>query len=169
MTKRCAEIVPLLGPYADGAAAADDRDEVLRHLGECTRCPERLRFFAAQGDAIREAVRRRADAADFQGFADKVLARARKEKPSGYQGVSVWTREMLGAHRGAFGAAGVVLAACMALAVVFIPRAPQADDGTPDPQSRIEEVDFGTHDGAVLQLPNETTVIWMSDDHGAAR
>lgn len=169
MTKRCAEIVPLLGPYADGAAAADDRDEVLRHLGECTRCPERLRFFAAQGDAIRETVRRRAQEADFQGFADKVLARARKEKPPGYQGVSVWTREMLGAHRGAFGAAGVVLAACMALAVVFIPQPPQADDGTPDPQSRIEQVDFGTHDGAVLQLRNETTVIWMSDDRGATR
>jgi hypothetical protein len=44
-----------------------------------------------------------------------------------------------------------------------------ADDGTPDPQSRIEEVDFGTHDGAVLQLPNETTVIWMSDDRGAPK
>ncbi|HEY2029681.1 MAG TPA: zf-HC2 domain-containing protein [Myxococcales bacterium] len=169
MTKRCAEIVPLLGPYADGAAASDDREEVARHLEECARCPDRLRFFTAQGDAIREAVRRRAEGADFHGFADKVLARARKEKPQSYQGLSVWTREMLGAHRGAFGAAGVVLAACMALAVVFIPQPPVADDGTPDPQSRIEEVDFGTHDGAVLQLPNETTVIWMSDDRGAAR
>jgi hypothetical protein len=27
-------------------------------------------------------------------------------------------------------------------------------------------VDFGTHDGAVLQLPHDTTVIWMSDDRG---
>jgi hypothetical protein len=25
-------------------------------------------------------------------------------------------------------------------------------------------VDFGTRDGAVLQLPGQTTVIWMSDD-----
>lgn len=169
MTKRCADIVPLLGPYADGAAADGDREDVMRHLEECVRCPLRLRFFAAQGDALREAVRRRAGEADFRGFADKVLARARKEKPRGYQGVSVWTREMLGAHRAAFGAAGVVLAACMALAVVFIPQPPQADDATPDPQSRVEEVDFGTHDGAVLQLPNETTVIWMSDDRGVQR
>ena len=23
---------------------------------------------------------------------------------------------------------------------------------------------FGTHDGAVLQLPRQTTVIWMSED-----
>jgi hypothetical protein len=75
---------------------------------------------------------------------------------------------MFGAHRGAFGAAGFVLAACMALAVVFVPQ-PSADDLAPDPSSQVEEVDFGTHDGAVLQLPHETTVIWMSDDHGAAK
>jgi len=31
---------------------------------------------------------------------------------------------------------------------------------------QIEEVEFGTHDGAVLQLPRDTTVIWMSDDKG---
>jgi len=27
-----------------------------------------------------------------------------------------------------------------------------------------EVADFGTHDGAVLQLPRQTTVIWMSED-----
>jgi anti-sigma factor RsiW len=169
MTKRCADILPLLGPFADGAAAESDREDVARHLGECDRCPERLRFFAAQGAAIRETVSRRAQDADFAGFADKVLARASKQRPNAYQGLGIWTREMVGAHRGAFGAAGVVLAACMTLAVVFMPQPPQADDGTPDPQSRVEQVDFGTHDGAVLQLPNETTVIWMSDDRGATR
>jgi hypothetical protein len=34
---------------------------------------------------------------------------------------------------------------------------------------QVEEVDFGTHDGAVLQLPRGTTVIWMSDDHPAVQ
>jgi len=73
---------------------------------------------------------------------------------------------MLGAHRGAFaGAAGFALAACMALAVVFSPQQ-QAGDELADNGGQVEEVDFGTHDGAVLQLPHETTVIWMSDDRG---
>jgi anti-sigma factor RsiW len=168
MTKRCAEILPLLGALDDGTLDASERDEVGRHVEECTSCSDRLRFFRAQGDALREVMAARSATADFTGFADRVLLRARKEKARGLDGAGIWTREMVGAHRGIFGAAGVVLAACMALAVVFIPQ-PQGDESSPDPASQVEEVDFGTHDGAVLQLPHETTVIWMSEDHGAAK
>src|SRR5207248_2811683 len=80
----------------------------------------------------------------------------------------VWGREMWAAHRGAFTAvAGVALAACLALAVFVIPP---RSGGTGEAQllaqvdATVEQVDFGTHDGAVLQLPGDTTVIWMSDD-----
>jgi negative regulator of sigma E activity len=107
----------------------------------------------------------RAAGADFDGFADRVLERVRAEKPRPWAGASVWAREMLGAHRTFASAAGLAVAACMALAVVFLPQqAAPADDAAPDGNSQVEEVDFGTHDGAVLQLPHETTVIWMSED-----
>ena len=66
-------------------------------------------------------------------------------------------------------AVGLALAACAALALVFSPAAPP-DDGVllavNSPQ--VESVDFGTREGAVLQLP-QATVIWMSDDRGAAK
>jgi hypothetical protein len=52
----------------------------------------------------------------------------------------------------------------MALAVFFFPG--RADDAglIADNSPQIEEVDFGTRNGAVLQLPRQTTVIWISDD-----
>ena len=48
-----------------------------------------------------------------------------------------------------------------------MPPAPQPDEAQllADASSpQVEEVEFGTHDGAVLQLPGDTTVIWMSED-----
>jgi anti-sigma factor RsiW len=169
MTKRCAEVLPFLGALADGAIAEGDRTWVQTHLESCAACPDRLSLFIAQGAALREMVHARGAAVSFDGFADKVLARTRKEKPRVFEGSGVWTREMLGAHRGAFaGAAGFALAACMALAVVFMPRQQVPFDDGAD-ASQVEAVDFGTHDGAVLQLPHDTTVIWMSDDRGSGK
>jgi hypothetical protein len=58
----------------------------------------------------------------------------------------------------------------MALVMLFLPPA-SADDGpaVADSSPQVEEVDFGTRDGAVLQLGRETTVIWMSDDRAVQR
>jgi anti-sigma factor RsiW len=167
MINRCAEIVPLLGALADGAIAGSDRALVEAHLSTCAVCPDRVALLKAQGDALREVMAARSASVSFDGFADKVLARTRAEKVRHFESTPIWAREMLGAHRGAFaGAAGLALAACMALAVVFSPQQ-QAGEELADNGGQVEEVDFGTHDGAVLQLPHETTVIWMSDDRGA--
>jgi hypothetical protein len=75
------------------------------------------------------------------------------------------------AHRRAFAAvSGVALAACVALGV-FVASSGSDDDGAllADNSPQIEEVEFGTHDGAVLQLPQQTTVIWMSEDRRVAQ
>ena len=53
--------------------------------------------------------------------------------------------------------------------MVFVvpPRSAATGDGQLLAQAdatAVEQVDFGTHDGAVLQLPGDTTVIWMSED-----
>ncbi|HUJ27154.1 MAG TPA: zf-HC2 domain-containing protein [Myxococcales bacterium] len=173
MTRKCEEVVPLLGPMNDGALEADDRAWVEEHLRGCSSCSDRRAFLAAQGQALREVLAARAAAASFDGFADQVMARIEKApRASAAERTPVWFREMWGGHKGAFAATvGVALAACMALGVFFMPPR-QADDGAEaDGQvfadatgPEVQEVDFGTHDGAVLQLPDDTTVIWMSDD-----
>jgi hypothetical protein len=127
-------------------------------------------LIAAQGQALRDALAARAAKLQLDGFADRVLARV-GEQSAAPSRAPVWAREMWWAHRGAFTAAsGVLAAACVALAVFLSPS--RADDELgllADNSPQVEEVDFGTRAGAVLQLPRQTTVIWMSDDRGVQR
>ena len=171
MTKRCEEVVPLLGPLCDAALPGDDAEWVTDHLTGCASCRDRRALIVAQGDALREVIRARAAAADFSGFAGKVMARV--EKDAGSAPLRAYGSELWGAHKGAFAAlSGLALAACLALAAIFIPPRSADDDGSllaDASDSQVEEVDFGTHEGAVLQLPQQTTVIWMSDDRAAVQ
>jgi Putative zinc-finger len=167
--KRCEELVPLLGPLCDAALPGDDARWVTDHLRGCASCTDRRTLILAQGQALREVLRERAAAADFTGFADKVMARVEKDRhpaPLAAYGSELW-----GAHKGAFAAlGGLALAACLGLAALFIPLRADPDDGAllaDARDSQVEEVEFGTHAGAVLQLPQQTTVIWMSDDRAA--
>jgi len=94
----------------------------------------------------------------------------REERSVAAERAAVWGREMWWAHRRAFAAAGgLAVAACMAVAVLFLPW--RGDDAAliADNSPQIEEVDFGTRNGAVLQLPRQTTVIWMSDDRAVSQ
>jgi anti-sigma factor RsiW len=163
--KACADVVPLLGALLDGALADDDRGWVEDHLCGCPSCRDRLALISAQGDAIREVLGKRAAALDFEGFSDRVLARARDQRASAAERVPVWGREIWWSHRRALTAAGgLALAACAALAVIFSPERPPEDPAfLADNSPQVEAVDFGTREGAVLQLP-QTTVIWMSDE-----
>jgi hypothetical protein len=167
--KRCQDAVPLLGPLLDGALPPDDSEWALEHLRECADCRERQALLAAQGAALREKMLARGASADFSGFADRVLARAaQEEKLRGLELLRVQGSEMWGAHKRAFLAAGgLAAAACLALASFFLPpRAAgpgeplYADASIP----QIEEVEFGSHDGAVLHLRDQTPVIWLSED-----
>ena len=63
----------------------------------------------------------------------------------------------------------MALAACMALFMLFLPATTDDAPAVADNSPQVEEVDFGTRDGAVLQLGHETTVIWMSDDRTVQR
>ena len=164
--KRCEEVVPLLGPLLDGALADDDRAWVEDHLKGCGSCRDRQALTSAQGQALREALIARAATLDLAGLPERVLARVAADSGRASR-APVWTREMWWAHKGALTAAGGLMAvACMALAVFLAPARGSDDEIGPlaDNSPQVEEVDFGTRDGAVLQLPGQTTVIWMSDD-----
>lgn len=167
MMARCEQVIPLIGPFADGELAGRRRLRVEQHLAGCGRCRERQALLLAQAQALREVLARRAAEADFDGFAERVLRRARLEKPAGARRLPAWLDAIWTAHRRTFAAAGgLALAASLMVAVLLRPFAP-ADDAAllADASApQVEQVDFGTQSGAVLQLPRETTVIWMSDE-----
>jgi anti-sigma factor RsiW len=163
----CKEMLPLLSRHADAAVEGDERELVESHLVTCAKCRDQLALLEATALALKQSLDAK-PMPDFAGFADKVLARAHKEKAKTLEQSKVWTSEMFHAHRAAFaGIAAGALAACAALAFVFTPPQQPDEQELADNSPQVEEVDFGTHDGAVLQLPGQTTVIWMSDDHGA--
>jgi len=163
--KRCEEVVPLLGPLHDGALADDDRAWVEDHVRGCPSCQDRLKLIGAQAQALRSVIEARGSELDLSGLADRVMARVGQERPGFSQRAPVWGREMWWAHRGAFAAGGgLALAACIAAAVIFLPSRSEDVGLLADNSPQVEEVDFGTRDGAVLQLSRQTTVIWMSDD-----
>jgi anti-sigma factor RsiW len=179
MTRRCEQTVPLLGPFVDGELPADDRAWVQDHLDGCASCSERRLLLLAQGAALRETLRARAAATPMAGFADAVMARVAREgrarKP--WDGLEAWAIDALGPHRLGFGATGVVLAAC--LAVAFFLRSPadgllvaRSDAATQVASASIDALDLDDRSsGAVLQLRGVeaptgpiTTVIWVSDE-----
>ena len=166
----CEEVVPLLGPLHDGALADDDRAWVEDHVRGCASCRDRLALIVASAQAVRESVIARARGLDLTRLPDCVMARVREDRAAAAERAAVWGREMRWTHWRAFAAAGgLAVAACMAAAVLFLPW--RRDDAAliADNSPQIEEVDFGTRNGAVLQLPRQTTVIWMSDDRAVSQ
>jgi anti-sigma factor RsiW len=145
--------------------AEDDRAWVEDHLRGCPSCQDRLALIGAQAQALRSVIEARASRLDLTGLADRVMARVAEERPAFAERAPVWGREMWWAHRGAFAAGGgLALAACIAAAVMLLPSRSEDIGLLAENSPQVEEVDFGTRDGAVLQLPRQTTVIWMSDD-----
>ncbi len=172
----CKEIVPLLSAHADGELSPGEGELVLRHLPGCDACHGRLAFFAAQGAALRERVVARAAGKDFSRLTDQVMARvansssiAAGQRLRTAERLSLWSSEMWGAHRVMMATAGsFALAACLALAVFLQPVLPDDSAQLAEldaAQSQVDEVDFGTHDGAVMRLPDRTPVIWLGEDH----
>jgi anti-sigma factor RsiW len=171
MKRRCEESVPLLGPLMDGELREEDRVWLAEHVSCCQSCAGRLALLAAQRDAIREAVVRKAASADLSRVADAVLARAPEERaPAPVLRLRVWGTEMWRERRGLLSAAaGLAVAASVAAVAILAPQLPGdsrrgallAD--ARNPGTTVEEVDFENHEGAVLQS-GQTTVIWIDDD-----
>src|SRR5260370_13576093 len=102
--KRCQEVVPLLGPHTDGALPDDVLAWVDDQLRGCASCTDRKALFVAQGDALREVLSARGAAADFTGFAGRVLARVGNDRAG--PPLRAYGSELWGVHKRAFAAAG---------------------------------------------------------------
>jgi Putative zinc-finger len=173
MKRRCEESVPLLGPWIDGELADEDSAWLAEHVSCCKACSTRKALLEAQRDAIRDAVVAKAASADLSGLADAVLARVPNDRaPAPVLRLRVWGAETWRAHRTSISAvAGLAVAASLALVALLprtgepLPRGPLLADarGT---NTTVEEVDFESHEGAVLQA-GQTTMIWIDDDSPA--
>ena len=170
MKRRCEESVPLLGPLLDGELKEEDRAWLAEHLGSCPACTARKDLLAAQRDAIREAVVARARPADLSRLADEVLRRvARDREPAKVLRLQVWGAETWRAHRAGISAmAGVAVAASLAVVALLSPLGGNTHGAVLLADARtagatVEEVDFESHEGAVMQS-GQTTVIWVDDD-----
>jgi anti-sigma factor RsiW len=173
MKRRCQESVPLLGPLIDGELAQEDSAWLAEHVSCCKNCSARKALLEAQRDAVREAVVARAASADLSGLADAVMARVRNDRaPARVLRLRVWGTETWRAHRTSISAvAGLAVAASLALVALLPPRGPTSQSGTlladaRPPNATVEEVDFESHEGAVLQA-GQTTMIWIDDDSPA--
>jgi anti-sigma factor RsiW len=174
MNRRCEESVPLLGPWIDGELPGEDRAWLAEHVAGCDACATRKALLAAQRDAIRDSVLRRAQAADLSGIAGAVMTRVANERPPAQViRLRVWGEEMWEAHRASISAAaGLAVAASIALLAVLAPSRADRTQPTLIADARVgsgtivEAVDFENHEGAVLQS-GQTTLIWIDDDSPA--
>ena len=175
----CRDAIPLLGPALDGELPREDRAWVDEHLVGCGACRDRQALLAAQAGALRQALDARAGAVDFSAFSQRVMARIAldiEERPvSPLQQLSVWLRETFAANRFALGAgAGFAAAGALALVVILRPPAPLSRpsnnqalalaDPAAHAQADIDELEVYGEEGSVLQLPGQSTVIWVSDE-----
>jgi anti-sigma factor RsiW len=176
----CRDAIPLLGPALDGELPRADRAWVDEHLAGCSACRDRQALLSAQAGALRQALEARAGAVDFSAFSQRVMARialdAEQRSASPLERLSVWLREVFAANRFALGAgAGLTAAAALALVVILRPPGPaakpasdqalalaSADQGA-HAQADIDELEVYGEEGSVLQLPGQSTVIWVSD------
>ncbi len=175
MKRRCEESVPLLGPWMDGELPEEDSAWLAEHVGCCPTCTTRKALLAAQRDALREAVVRRAASADLSRLADAVMAGVEKDRaPAKVLRLRVWGTETWRAHRSGISAgAGLAVAACLALVAIFSPLRSDTPAGPLLADARslgatLEAIDFENHEGAVLQA-GQTTVIWVDDDGPAVQ
>ena len=175
MKRRCEESVPLLGPWMDGELAVEDGAWLAEHVACCPTCTTRKALLAAQRDAVREAVVRRASSADLSRLPDAVMARVEKDHaPAKVLRLRVWGTETWRAHRSRISvAAGLVVAACLAVVAILSPLRSDTPAGplladARSPGATLEAIDFESHEGAVLQA-GQTTVIWVDDDGPAVQ
>ena len=135
----CVRFAPMIGARA-GELAVGEARALEAHLATCARCRALAADLAATDGMVSGALLARANARDFSGFADEVMASVERAERPGLLG---WLRR----HRAATAAA--LVPALAALAVIVYVR-----------------VESGTGPVAMLELSSEgeaTTVLQTAD------
>ncbi|MBS2029920.1 MAG: zf-HC2 domain-containing protein [Deltaproteobacteria bacterium] len=159
MAGSCDSVVKLLGPYVDDELAGSERAVIDEHLRGCKDCQGRLADLQATHAAMSAYFTAQADAANFAGFTQRVMAQVRKEPLPFAQRAKLWWAELMAYHSAAiysaFGAAAVATAA--AVFVLGTPAMHPAANETvvhsmsvTDP--RYEPVVMHTEDGETVMM-----------------
>lgn len=158
MAGACDSVVRLLSPYLDDELSGPDRAAVADHLKGCRDCPARLADLAATQAAMTAYLKTRADAADFSGFTNRVMAQIRKEPLPFGQRTRLWWSELMAYHSTAIysGLGAATAAACAMLLVVGRPAVHSGEEtvihslSVTDP--RYEPVVMHTEDGETITM-----------------
>lgn len=178
----CERILLQLSAAQDGELSPRQTAALEEHLRGCAGCRARQALWSATADAVRARAVAAAELVRLDGFADRVLARvsaderARSNVLPFRARLGVAATEEWRLHKVALSAGGGLLAAAgLALALFVGPFAPtpegrpallaQAGSGA----TTIQELEYAAPNAAVLELPGQTTVIWVSDDASGAK
>lgn len=156
--------VQQLSAHLDGELSPAARVTLQAHLTGCPSCRARLAALRAVGDALRSRFEAQAEAADFTGFADSVLARLHPHRPPLGERLSValaeWRTHRAGALWG-----GAALAAAALVAVLALPTV--APDGLAEsghPTLQDVSTDETSHVApVVLKTEGGDAIIWLVD------
>ena len=132
----CRNVVSRLNAYLDGELSGRDRERVEQHLGECGRCREAL----ARLRAVAHALARLPEPPVPQGFAERVVARARLRARLQPVVVELWRSFPL-ARRIAAAAALVLGIGLGALMARDVTRASPMTSSAADPNA-VYRLDF---------------------------
>jgi anti-sigma factor RsiW len=154
VTVGCSDVIPLLGAWLDRELGSDEAARVEGHVMACPACSDRMALFAAQGEALRVAMRARVDSAEIAGLTHSVLRRVEQR-----QRRRVVRRPVAAAMALAAAVAGVALG-------LRISSPPPATAPTTSVRvASIDEVDFRGEPGFVLQS-GRTSIIWLREGSG---
>lgn len=149
--KNCIRFAPMIGSRPDELTPSE-ADALATHLLSCPTCQTLAADFAATDGLVDEALMARANARDFSGFVDGVMARVdRAERP----GLLGWLRR----HRAAATAGLVPLVAALAFLVYF------RLEGAPGGAAMLELSSEGEAT-TVLQTADGPVVLLTGDDEG---
>lgn len=153
-----------LSAHLDGELSPTARAALEAHLASCPACGARLAELRVVGEALRRRYEAQAEATDFSGFRQAVLARLRPHRPSLAERLSVGFGEWR-THRPAVLWGGLGLVAAALLATLALPPAPSAVVAeAAHPSVQAVSTDESSHIAPVLlKTEGGDAIIWLVD------
>ena len=160
MSDCASPLAELLSGYLDEELGPEDRERVEAHLEGCAACTRELKTLRCAGRTVRDTIRGQAEAADFTGFPERVMARIDEDAARESTGNRVWLRE----HRGTLVA--LATAAILLLGLLLGPLLFPGDATAPVEADVVVEL-LDPPEGYDAMIFNEgdegknITVIWL--------
>ncbi len=154
-----------LSAHLDGELSPVARVALEAHLASCSACRARLAELRGVGEVLRRRYDAQAEATDFSGFRQAVLARLRPHRTSLAERLSVGFAEWR-THRPAVLWGGVGLAAAALLAALALPAPPPSAMVAEAVHPSVQDVstDESSHIAPVLlKTEGGDAIIWLVD------